>query len=40
MRQRDVDLSSYWGTICTLLEVISKDGKKLKETITNLEGIL
>jgi len=39
LRQRDVELSSYWGTICTPLELISKDGKKRKETTTDLEGM-
>ena len=28
MRQRDEELNSYWGTICTPLEMIAKDGKK------------
>lgn len=39
LRQRDTELSSYWGTICTPLELISKDGKKRKETTTDLEGM-
>ncbi len=39
LRQRDVELSSYWGTICTPLELISKDGKKRKETTADLKGI-
>ena len=25
MRSRDVELSSYWGTICTPLEMIARD---------------
>jgi DNA-damage-inducible protein D len=37
LRQRDTELSSYWGTICTPLELISKDGKKRKE-IENQTG--
>jgi len=28
MRTRDNELSSNWGTICTPLEMIAKDGKK------------
>ena len=27
MRSRDPELNSYWGTICTPLEMIAKDGK-------------
>ena len=32
MRQRDPQLDSYWGTICTPLELLAPDGKK-RETI-------
>lgn len=39
LRQRDTELSSYWGTICTPLELIAKDGKKRKETTTDIEGM-
>lgn len=39
MRQRDKELNSYWGTICTPLEMITKDGKKRKITSANTEGI-
>lgn len=39
MRQRDPELNSYWGTICTPLEMIAKDGKKRKITSANTEGI-
>lgn len=39
MRARDNELSVNWGTICTLLEVTSKDGKKRQETMSNLGGI-
>ncbi|MEK7184578.1 MAG: Bro-N domain-containing protein, partial [Patescibacteria group bacterium] len=39
MRERDNELSINWGTICTLLEVMSKDDKKRKENMSNLEGI-
>lgn len=39
MRERDSELSSKWGTICTLLEIISKDGKKRLENMADLQGI-
>jgi len=39
MRQRDSELNSYWGTICTPLEMTAKDGKKRKITSANTEGI-
>lgn len=39
MRQRDSELNSYWGTICTPLEMIAKDGKKREITSANTEGI-
>ncbi len=39
MRERDPELSVNWGTICTLVEMTSKDGKKRKENAANLEGI-
>jgi len=39
MRQRDLELNSYWGTICTPLEMIAKDGKKREVTSANTEGI-
>lgn len=39
MRQRDPKLNSYWGTICTPLEMKAKDGKKRKVTGANTEGI-
>jgi len=28
MRQRDPELNSYWGTICTLVEMTAADGGK------------
>ena len=40
MRLRDAELSSNWGTICTLLEMIAKDGKKRKIQAANSEGLL
>lgn len=39
IRQRDKELNSYWGTICTPLELIAKDGKKRKINCANTEGI-
>lgn len=39
MRSRDLELSVNWGTICTPLPVISKDGKKHEENMANLYGI-
>jgi hypothetical protein len=39
MRSRDNELSINWGTICTLLQVISKDGKRRKENMASLQGI-
>lgn len=39
MRSRDPELNSYWGTICTPLEMIAKDGKKRKLSSANTEGI-
>ena len=29
MRSRDDELNSYWGTICTPLKMIARDGKIL-----------
>jgi len=40
VRQRDPELKSYWGTICTPLEMIAKDGKKRKVQCANAEGLL
>ena len=39
MRSRDSELDSYWGTICTPLEMIAKDGKKRQINCANSEGI-
>lgn len=39
MRARDEGLSVNWGTICTLLDVVSKDGKKRQENMANLQGM-
>ena len=29
-----------WGTICTLTELVAKDGKKYKTTVADIEGVL
>lgn len=39
MRKRDEELNLNWGTICTLLEMIAKDGKKRKIICANVEGL-
>jgi len=39
MRQRDKELSFYWGTFCTLLEMPTSDGKKRKVTCSSTLGI-
>lgn len=39
MRQRDSQLDSYWGTICTPLELLAPDGKKRKTNCSNTEGL-
>ena len=39
MRTRDPELSVNWGTICTPLQVTSKDGKQREELTADLEGI-
>ena len=39
MRSRDTELNSYWGTICTPLEMTAKDGKKRRLNCANTEGI-
>lgn len=40
MRQRDEELSSKWGTICTPLQMLAPDGKMRKSQAANVEGIL
>ena len=40
MRQRDEMLDAKWGTICTPLEMIAKDGKKRKGMASDTEGVL
>lgn len=39
LRSRDPELSANWGTICTPLQVTSKDGKKREENMAGLQGI-
>lgn len=39
MRQRDPELNSYWGTICTPLEIMAPDGKMRETNSANTEGI-
>lgn len=39
MRSRDEQLNSKWGTICTPLQMIAKDGKKRKVNASNMEGL-
>ena len=38
MRVRDPELSAKWGTICTPLEMIAKDGKLRKTNAVDLAG--
>ena len=39
MRNRDSELSANWGTICTLVPLVSDDGKRHKEMTATVEGI-
>ena len=39
MRSRDSELNSNWGTICTLVKMIGKDGKCRKIQAANTKGI-
>jgi len=39
MRRRDHELDSYWGTICTPLELLAPDGKIRKTNCSNTEGL-
>jgi hypothetical protein len=39
MRRRDPQLNSYWGTICTPLELVAADGKVRKSNCANTEGV-
>ena len=38
MKSRDPELKSNWGTICTLVPLVSKDGKKHKEMKADTTG--
>jgi DNA-damage-inducible protein D len=40
LRQRDEQLNSNWGTICTPLEMTAADGRKRKIQTANVEGLL
>ncbi len=40
MRNRDPELSSNWGTICTPVQMIAADGKKRQVQAATIEGIL
>lgn len=40
MRARDIELSDKWGTICTPVEMLCKDGKRRKALAANTKGIL
>ena len=40
LRQRDPELYSVWGTICTPHQFVSTDGKKHAMNCANLEGVL
>lgn len=39
MRQRDLELNSNWGTICTPLDILAPDGKIRETNCANTEGI-
>ncbi|MGX8834456.1 BRO family protein [Amedibacillus sp. YH-ame6] len=40
MRKRDPELNANWGTICTPVKMVSKDGKKRAIQAASIEGIL
>lgn len=40
VRTRDPELSANWGTICTPVAMIAKDGKKRSIQAANIQGIL
>ncbi len=40
MRQRDSELGSKWGTICTPVKMLAADGKKRNIQAADTEGIL
>lgn len=39
MKSRDEGLKANWGTICTLVPLVSEDGKRHKEMTATAEGI-
>jgi prophage antirepressor-like protein len=39
MRSRDAELNSYWGTICTPLEMLAADGKMRKIQASDTESL-
>jgi len=39
MLSRDTELKSYWGTICTLVEMQAADGKKRKVQAATMQGM-
>ena len=39
MKSRDEGLKANWGTICTLVPLVSEDGKKHKEMTADTTGI-
>lgn len=40
IKSRDFEIKNNWGTICTLLETQTRDGKKRKVQMSDTEGIL
>lgn len=40
MRKRDPALNSNWGTICTHVQMLAKDGKNRKIMASDVEGVL
>lgn len=40
LKSRDEELNNNWGTICTLVDMIAKDGKRRKIRTANTKGIL
>lgn len=39
MKARDSELKVNWGTICTLVELVSSDGKRRKEMTADQQGM-
>lgn len=39
IKMRDPEIHSNWGTICTLVQITSSDGKKRKEMTSDLQGV-